>query len=65
MRCVNCREVITGEPVWVEDEPYCCQECADEMFLEEESEESFEEDYEDGRQGSRPGMLRRAQMSPV
>jgi hypothetical protein len=50
MRCVNCGEVITGEPVWVEDEPYCCQECADEMFFEEEeSEESFEGGYEDER----------------
>jgi hypothetical protein len=50
MRCVNCGEVITGEPVWVEDEPYCCQECADEMFFEEEeSEESMEADYGEER----------------
>lgn len=48
MRCTNCGEVIEGEPVWVEDEPYCCQECADEMILEdEECEEDDEGDDEE------------------
>jgi hypothetical protein len=50
MRCANCGEVITGEPVWVEGDPYCCQECADEMtFDDDEGEEDYEEDYEEER----------------
>jgi hypothetical protein len=48
VRCTNCREVIEGEPVWVEDEPYCCQECADEMsFDDEECDEDYDEDNDE------------------
>ena len=44
MRCINCGEVITGEPIWIDGEPYCCQECADEMIFEDEE---YEEEYEE------------------
>jgi len=54
MRCTNCGEVISGEPIWEEGEPYCCQECADEMTLEED-EDDYEEDeeYEEGEEEKR------------
>lgn len=48
MRCTSCGEVIAEEPIWVDGEPYCSQECADEMvFEDEEYEEHYEEDYEE------------------
>jgi hypothetical protein len=47
MRCRNCREVI-DEPVWVDGEPYCSQECADSMIVEDEEYElEYEQEYEE------------------
>ena len=47
MRCRNCREVI-DEPVWVDGEPYCSQECADSVIFEdEEYEMEYEQEYEE------------------
>lgn len=50
MRCASCGEKIVGDPVWVDDNPYCCEECADIGCLEDEvdeeeweKEESWEE----------------------
>jgi hypothetical protein len=39
VKCASCGEVILGTPVWVDDHPYCCEECADVGPLEEEIEQ--------------------------
>jgi hypothetical protein len=45
MKCACCGEKIKGEPVWVGDDPYCCEECAD-MGAVEDEELEMEEDKE-------------------
>jgi hypothetical protein len=46
MQCVSCGKKIKGEPVWVDSEPYCSQECAD-MGPDENEEIEGEEEDED------------------
>jgi len=45
MNCASCGDKIKGEPIWLEDEPYCSQECADLGPVEEDEE--YEEEEED------------------
>ncbi|PJA30254.1 MAG: DNA gyrase inhibitor YacG [candidate division Zixibacteria bacterium CG_4_9_14_3_um_filter_46_8] len=56
MICVGCGDKIVGKPYWIEDQPFCSQECAEagmddgEMLEEEYAEgddfdEEEEEDY--------------------
>ncbi len=48
MICVGCGDKIIGEPYWVENQPFCCEECAavdsEEEFDEELDNEEFEFD---------------------
>jgi hypothetical protein len=45
MKCASCGEKILGDPVWLNDKPYCCEECADVgPFEEEEEEEEWEKE---------------------
>lgn len=39
MRCASCGEQILGDPVWVDNMPYCCEQCADVGPLDEDAEE--------------------------
>ena len=43
MKCASCGEKIKGKPVWVGDDPYCCDECADVGSVEDEESEEEEE----------------------
>jgi hypothetical protein len=43
MKCASCGDVIKGDPLWVDDLPYCCEECADMGPFEEDQEEEDEE----------------------
>ena len=43
MRCASCGEEITGDPVWRDHDPYCCEECADVGPFDEDMEECEEE----------------------
>jgi hypothetical protein len=45
MNCASCGDKIKGEPIWLDDEPYCSQECADLGPVEEDEE--YEEEEED------------------
>ena len=44
MYCASCGEEIKGGAVWREDQPYCCEACADAGSTEEEEEEWEEEE---------------------
>ncbi len=44
MQCASCGRKIKGEPVWVDGEPYCSQDCADMGPAEKEGIESEEEE---------------------
>jgi hypothetical protein len=44
MKCTCCGEKIKGEPVWIDNDPYCCDECADmEPAMDDDIEEEDEE----------------------
>jgi hypothetical protein len=43
MKCSCCGDKIKGEPVWVGDDAYCCDACADVGYVEEEELEEEEE----------------------
>jgi len=45
MRCAGCGQTIKGEPLWVDNQVYCSEECAEEFTYDEEEEE-WEEEYE-------------------
>jgi hypothetical protein len=50
MKCASCGEKIKGEPVWRDNEPYCCEECADIGpfdYEEEEEEREKQESWEE------------------
>ncbi len=47
MNCASCGDKIKGEPIWVEDEPYCSEECADMGPLDEDEEFDEEEEEEE------------------
>ncbi len=42
MKCASCGDTIKGDPLWVDDLPYCCEECADMGPFEEEEERERE-----------------------
>lgn len=44
MKCTSCGEKIKGKPVWVDDDPYCSEECAGTISEEDEEFEKEEED---------------------
>ncbi|KPK99669.1 MAG: hypothetical protein AMJ91_06875 [candidate division Zixibacteria bacterium SM23_73_3] len=44
MQCASCGRKIKREPVWVDGEPYCSQDCADMGPAEKEGIESKEEE---------------------
>jgi hypothetical protein len=46
MKCASCGEEIMGDLVWRDDDPYCCEECADIGPLDDEQEE-FKEEFEE------------------
>jgi hypothetical protein len=48
MKCASCGDVIKGEPMWVDDLPYCCEECADMGPFEEEEEGREREEMWEG-----------------
>lgn len=48
MRCTNCGELITEDPIWIDGKPFCSQECSDEMTLEDYAhDEDYQGDYEE------------------
>jgi hypothetical protein len=49
MKCASCGNLIKGDPLWVDDLPYCCEECAD-MGPFEEDEPGEEEEEEEEMQ---------------
>ena len=46
MRCVSRGMIIEGDPIWVEGEVYCCDECAEIGPLINDHIEEYEE-YEE------------------
>lgn len=46
MKCASCGTRIKGDPVWVDDEPYCSEECAG-MEPSDDEEIEYEEDKQD------------------
>lgn len=46
MQCASCGRKIKGEPVWVDGEAYCSQDCADMDSAENEGTESEQEEEE-------------------
>jgi hypothetical protein len=46
MMCASCGDKIKGDPVWMDDEVYCSEECADMGPVEEEEPEEEEEEEE-------------------
>lgn len=46
MRCTGCGQTIKGKPYWVDDDPYCSPECAEEYSSEEDLDEEEEEEWE-------------------
>ena len=47
MKCASCGDKIKGDPVWMDDEAYCSEECADMGPVEEEEPEEEEEEEEE------------------
>jgi ribosome-binding protein aMBF1 (putative translation factor) len=49
MKCACCGDKIKGDPIWVNDDPYCCEECADAGPIEEEEIEVEDEEEEEDK----------------
>jgi hypothetical protein len=47
MHCASCGEEIKKGAIWKDDQPYCCEGCADAGPAEEEEEWEEEEEEED------------------
>ncbi len=49
MKCASCGDKIKGEPIWIDDDPFCSEECADigPMDDDDEFEEEEEEEEEE------------------
>jgi hypothetical protein len=47
MKCASCGDKIKGDPVWMDDEAYCSEECADMGPVEEEEPEEEEKEEEE------------------
>jgi hypothetical protein len=51
MKCASCGDAIKSDPLWVDDLPYCCEECADMgPFEEDEQEEERVEEEEEEKE---------------